>query len=76
MNFELKKAYATFSKRFIIKNMKAAETRQRTMNTDQTMVSDKPPQRYPPTLTRRFPIAVATNHPPSLRPCTLEELPY
>lgn len=37
--------YATFSSRFIIRNMNAAERRQRTMNTDQTTVRDKPPQR-------------------------------
>ena len=37
--------YATFSKRFIMMNMKAALRRQRTMNTVQTTHSGRSPQR-------------------------------
>ena len=49
-------------------NMKRAESRQSTMNTPQTTVSESPPQSRPPTLTSMLPKAVATNHPPIIIP--------
>ena len=61
--------YATFSKRFIIRNMKPAERRQSTIKTDHTIVRGMSFHKKPPTLTSRLPIAVATNHPPNH--CTL-----
>ena len=63
--------YATFSKRFIIANMNRAESKQRMMNTPQTIHKGRSPQRYPPTLTSLFPIAVAPNHPPIIKPLYL-----
>ena len=56
------------SKRFIIANINKAERRQSTINTDQTTVSEIPPQRRPPTATSILPIAVATNQPPIIIP--------
>ena len=56
------------SNRFIITNIKSAESKQRTINTDHTTVRLKPPQRSPPTATRKLPIAVATNQPPIIIP--------
>ena len=49
-------------------NMNAADRRQRTMNTAHTLQRGNEPQRNPPTLTRKFPTAVATNHPPIIIP--------
>ena len=60
--------YATFSKRFIIRNMKPAERRQSTIKTDHTIVRGMSFHKKPPTLTSRLPIAVATNHPPIIVP--------
>ena len=60
--------YATFSSRFIMANMKSALRRQRPAKTSHTVVSERPPQRMPPTLTRRLPMAVATNQPPIIMP--------
>ena len=60
--------FVAFSRRFIITNIKSAESKQRTMNTDQTIVKGIPPQRKPPTETSILPIAVATNQPPIIKP--------
>ena len=60
--------YATFSKRFIIRNMNPAEIRHNTMKTDHTRVKGRSFHKYPPTLTRKLPMAVATNHPPIIAP--------
>ena len=48
--------------------MNNAEMRQSTINTLHTHHNGRLPQRYPPTLTRMLPIAVATNHPPIIIP--------
>lgn len=65
---EITAYFATFSKRFIIANMKIAEITQSEMNTVQTVHNGMLPQRKPPTLTSMLPMAVATNHPPIIIP--------
>ena len=60
--------FVTLSKRFIITNMKRAESKQRTINTVHTDHKGRPAQRKPPTATSMLPIAVATNQPPIIRP--------
>ena len=61
-------SYATFSNRFIMMNMKAAERMQSTRNTAHTTHRGKSPQRIPPMATRKLPMAVATNQPPIIIP--------
>ena len=56
------------AKRIINESIKSAESKQRTINTDHTTVSEMPPQRKPPTDTSVLPIAVATNQPPIIKP--------
>ena len=58
----------TFSKRFIMANMKRAERMQSTRNTPHTMPNGRSFQRSPPTATRKLPMAVATNQPPIIIP--------
>jgi hypothetical protein len=60
--------FVTLSKRFIMMNMKRAESKQSTMNTVHTDHNGIPAQRKPPTATSMLPIAVATNQPPIIRP--------
>ena len=60
--------FVTLSKRFIITNIKSAESKQRTTNTVHTDHKGRPAQRKPPTATSILPIAVATNQPPIISP--------
>ena len=60
--------FVTLSRRFIMMNMKSAESKHNEMNTAHTLHNGIPAQRKPPTATSMLPIAVATNHPPIIKP--------
>lgn len=60
--------FVTLSNLFIITNINSAESKHKEINTVQTIHKGNPAQRKPPTATNAFPIAVATNQPPIIKP--------